>query len=155
MPEESREPLLAYLREHSSRYSLEALRAQLIEAGHAPEVADQTVAAFRQEQSQRTGTGERSAWPIAIGVALLDFAVPGGILAVLAVLEASEGLALLGIIPPLLYVGELIGGLVLLATGGNRRLGKGLLFGLALFVGVSILAVGGLCLFFLTQTNIR
>lgn len=156
MPEPSLEPLLAYLREHSSRYSLEALRTQLIEAGHAPEAADRAVAAFRYEQGQRTGAPERSAWPIAILVAVLNFAVPAGIIGVLAVLDSSdEALALLFLLPVLAYLGELIAGIVLLSTGSNRRLGKGLLFGLALFVGVGILAVGGLCLFFIASADFK
>lgn len=156
MPEESLEPLLVYLREHASRYSLEALRSQLIAAGHAPEAADRAIAAFRYEQSQRAAPPDKSAWPIAILVAVLNFVIPGAIVAAFAALKPDdEALALLFFLPAFLYLGELIAGLVLLATGKNRRLGKGLLFGLALFVGVSIVAVGGLCLYFIAEADFR
>lgn len=156
MPDESLEPLLAYLREHSSRYSLEALASQLIAAGHSPEMADRAVAVFRFEQAQTGKPPDKSAWPIALLVALLNFLLPIGIFALLAADNGrNEALALLFLLPVLLYLGELIGGIVFLSSGSNRRLGKGLLFGLALFVGVSIVAVGGLCLYFLAEADFR
>jgi hypothetical protein len=143
--EESLEPLLAYLRENAGRYSLEALRTQLLEAGHTVETADRAVSAFRYEQSQHAAPREKSAWPIAILVALLNLAIPSGIIAMLAALDgADETWALLLVIPALLYTGELIGGIVLLTTGSNRRMGKALLYGLALFVGICVVAFGGL-----------
>lgn len=148
MSEESLEPLLAYLRENAGRYSLEALRTQLLEAGHSAETADRAVAAFRYEQSPVAAPPEKSAWPIALLVLLLDLAIPAGIIALLAALDgAEEALALLLVVPVLLYSGELIAGIVLLTTGSNRRWGKALLYGLALFVALCVVAFGGLIVY--------
>lgn len=148
MSEEDLEPLLAYLREHSRRYSLEALRDQLLAAGHAPETADRAIAVF-QAQSPPP---EKPAWPVALLVALVNFVVPAGCIALLAQIESDmDGPAAFLLLAPLvLFLAELIGGIVLLATG-RRRLGKGLLFGLVLSIGLGIVAIGVFCLYAYSQ----
>ncbi|HSF43229.1 MAG TPA: hypothetical protein VLT87_25740 [Thermoanaerobaculia bacterium] len=145
MPEENLETMLAYLREHSGRYSLEALRGQLLAAGHSPEAADRAIAEFRLESPPL----ERPAWRLALLVAAVDLALLGIVFLVSISLENLPDFAIATVLfsLPTLCLAELVGGAVLLAFPAKRRLGKGLLFGGLLFVGVTILAVGGFCLF--------
>lgn len=149
MPEENLETMLSYLREHSGRYSLEALRGQLLAAGHSPEAADRAIAEFRAQGPPP----ERPVWRLSLLVAAVDLALLG--LAVALVLsmpgfdDAVVTAALLGL--PALYFVQLVTGLVMLFLPAKHRLGKGLLLGGLLFVGVTILAVGGFCLVILAN----
>ena len=151
MPEENLETMLAYLREHSRRYSLEALRGQLLAAGHSPEAADRAIAEFRAQAPPP----EKPAWRLALLVAAVDLAVLGVIVA-LAFLEPNlpdffVGVVVFGL--PVLCLAEIVGGAVMLAFPEKRPLGRGLLFGGLLFVGVMILAVGGFCLVMFASYN--
>jgi hypothetical protein len=149
MPEENLETMLSYLREHSGRYSLEALRGQLLAAGHSPEAADRAIAEFRTESPPL----EQPAWRLALVVAALDLAYLGVTFFVFISQQALPEfiLSIIGLSIPVLLLAEIVGGAVLLAFPAKRRLGKGLLFGGLLFVGVTILAVGGFCLVMLAS----
>jgi peptidoglycan/LPS O-acetylase OafA/YrhL len=145
MPDENLETMLSYLRENSGRYSLEALRGQLLAAGHSPEAADQAIAELRAQSPPP----EPSSWRLALLVAVVDLALLGVVVAmVLSMPGIPDDLltaALLGL--PALYFAQFVAGAVMLSLPARRRLGKGLLLGGLLFVGVGILAVGGFCLF--------
>jgi hypothetical protein len=144
MPDENLETMLSYLRENSGRYSLEALRGQLLAAGHSPEAADRAIAEFRAQSPPP----ERPAWRLALLVAAVDLALLGVVVAMVASMPGIPDdlltAALIGL--PALYFAQLVIGAVMLAVPAKRRLGKGLLLGGLLFVGVTILAVGGFCL---------
>lgn len=151
MPEENLETMLSYLREHSGRYSLEALRGQLVAAGHSPEAADRAIAEFRMESPPP----ERPAWRLALLVAAVDLALLGVTFLLFMSLQhlPDFALAVIGLSVPVLCLAEIVGGAVMLAFPAKRRLGKGLLFGGLLFVGVTILAVGGFCLLILANNG--
>lgn len=151
MPDENLETMLSYLREHSGRYSLEALRGQLVAAGHSPEAADRAIAEFRAQAPPP----EKPAWRLALLVVAADLAVLG-LLVALAFAEPNLPDFLIGVAVfalPVLCLAEIAGGAVMLAFPAKRRLGRGLLFGGLLFVGVMILAVGGFCLVMLAAYN--
>ena len=50
MTDPNLEPLVAYPREHSGRYSLEALREQLVRSGSDPASVEQAIAIYHQER---------------------------------------------------------------------------------------------------------
>jgi hypothetical protein len=81
-------------------------------------------------------------------VAAVDLALLGVVIAMVASMPGIPDdlltTALIGL--PSLYFAQLVLGAVLLAVPAKRRLGKGLLLGGLLFVGIGILAVGGFCL---------
>ena len=141
MSEENLEIMLSYLREHSGRYSLEALRGRLVAAGHSPEAADRAIDEFRMESPPP----ERPAWRLALLVAAVDLALLGVsfLVAIGAHSLPYPVLVAIGFSLPVLCVAEIVGGAVMLAFPGARRTGKGLLCGGLLFVGVTILVVGG------------
>jgi hypothetical protein len=80
MNEPSLDPVLAYLREHSGRYSLAALREQLLQNGYDPAAVDQAIAVYRQE------VPSARAWPKTLGVVAID-----GVLLVLVILLIFSG----------------------------------------------------------------
>lgn len=151
MPDENLETMLTYLREHSRRYSLETLRGQLLAAGHSPEDADRAIAELRAQGPPP----EKPAWRLALLVAAVDLALLGVVVALVLSMPGSsdELLTAVFIGLPVLYCAQFIAALVMLSVPAKRRLGRGLLFGFLLFVGVMILAVGGFCLVMLASYN--
>lgn len=153
MPEENLDLMLSYLRENSGRYSLEALRGQLLAAGHSPEAADRAIAEFRAQAPPP----EKPAWRLALLVAAVNLALLGvSFLLSISSLQDLPEFAIATIIlnVPVLCLAEIVGGAVMMAFPVKRRLGKGLLFGSLLFIGVTILAVGGFCLVLLASGNL-
>ena len=59
MAESNLDTLLAYLREHSDRYSLVALRRQLLQTGHDPKDVDLAIDIFQHENAPPRSR----AWP--------------------------------------------------------------------------------------------
>src|SRR5579864_3858558 len=57
MAETPNDPLLAYLREHAGRYSLDALRRHLLTQGYDAARVDASLDAYRREGAER-GAGE-------------------------------------------------------------------------------------------------
>jgi hypothetical protein len=53
MTDPSLDPILAYLREHSGRYSLSALREQLLQTGHDQDLVDRAIAIYQHEQNEQ------------------------------------------------------------------------------------------------------
>jgi hypothetical protein len=120
---------LAYLRENAPLYPLEALRAQMIKAGHAPDAAERAIAVFQG----RLRPSESPAWPLALGVTLLDLGLAWGWYALFKSLGTGRVSCSGAVLLPVLYLGQIFGGLAALAAGRDRW-GRGLLLGLLLFV---------------------
>ncbi len=137
MAESNHEPILAYLREHSGRYSPAALRRQLIESGQDPEDVDRAIRIFEEERP-RDPVGPLR-W--------LVVAVNALVLAVLLWQGEQGQYWLAGPVIGLFMIccAELVIGLVLLIPWRSRRWGRDLLQGLGLSAGLALLVLGGLC----------
>lgn len=134
----------AYLREHGDRYTSEALRSQLIEAGHDPDDVD---AALRERQSERTGGGSSDEdrrrfrrWTIELYVGTL---VAVFLLVIFFNGIEATGLALLG--------AAVLGLLLVIGWAVTSMIGRALLprtgMTVALVVPViAALGLGGTCL---------
>ncbi len=148
MTESDLAPILAYLRENHGRYSLAALRRQLLENGSDPVDVDWAIRIFQQENP----AARPRVWP----KALLVLAVNAVLAAITAGVGAARGgdvLSALGLVLFLLGCAEFLAGFVLAFPEKTRLLGFGLLFGFFLSVGLGILALGGVCVYFLSQGN--
>jgi hypothetical protein len=121
------------LAENSGRFPREALRAQMVKAGHAPAEADRAIAVFEG----RVPPPEPPVWPAVLFVALFDFALAG----LCAVLFDRYGAGQVScsalVLVPAVYLTELGGGLIALASG-KERLGRALVLGVLLFFGLAL-----------------
>ena len=130
--------LLAYLKENSPRYSVDALRAQMVKAGHSPAEAEEAIAVFQG----RLRPPEGPAWPLAVGIALLDFLLAWILVTLFQRLGTGRiscgGAALL----PLLYLGQVVAGVTALAAGRDRQ-GRALILGFMLFCGLVLVILAG------------
>src|SRR3954470_913070 len=99
--------LLAYLKENSSRHSVEALRVQMVKAGHSPEETEQAIAVFQG----RLRPPEGPAWPLALAVALLDLALAWGWIALFQRLGTGRASCSAAMLLPIVYLGEILWGL--------------------------------------------
>lgn len=132
------ETLLAYLAENAGRYSLDALRAQMVKAGHSPAAADRAVRTFQGVEPQP----EPPSWPGVVAVTAADAALVG--LAVLLFSNAhKQGGCVTVALLPILCLAEFVVGLGLLASTSQkqRRLGNALFFGVLAFFGLSLAVV--------------
>src|SRR5947199_4280129 len=68
MTDPSFDTILAYLREHSDRYSLAALRRQLLQTGHDPKDVDLAIDIFQHENVPPRSR----AWPWMMLIVVLD-----------------------------------------------------------------------------------
>lgn len=155
--------LLAYLRENRGRYTPEALRRTLIDAGYVPTDVDEALAALEAEDAggqpvvastapagwlattpprdkESVSTSPRF-WLVFIGYVLAVYGLAGFLAAVLG---GNAGLV------GLLAVGALIGGAVGWATkrDEDRPLAMGLGCGVLFAIGLPFIALGvlfGLC----------
>ena len=143
------DPIFAYLREHSGRYSLSALREQLLQTGYDPALVDRAIAIYQQENPP---TSPVPVWPKALQVVGINIVL--GLL-VIPLMASARGnmVSLVGIAFSVIFWGELLGGIVLAVRPKSRVWGLALVFGFLLTIGLGILVVGGLCLFFLGQGN--
>jgi hypothetical protein len=123
--------LQAYLKENAARHSLAALRAQILKAGHAPQEADEAIAVFEG----RLRPPEGPAWPLALGVALFDLALAWAIAALFQRLGTGRVSCAAAMLLPLVYLGEILAGVIALAAGRDRQ-GRVLLLGVLLFCGL-------------------
>lgn len=130
--------LLAYLKENSARYSVDALRAQMVKAGHSPAEAEEAIAVFQG----RLRPPEGPAWPLAVGIALFDFLLSWLLVTLFQRLGAGRiscgGAALL----PLIYLGQVVAGVTALAAGRDRQ-GRALILGFMLFCGLVLVILAG------------
>jgi len=138
MDEKDLKALLAYLAENTPRYPLDALRGQIIKAGHAPEEAEQAIAVFQGRLRPPDGP----AWPFILLVALLDLGLAWGWVALIERLGAGRVSCGGAMLLPIVYLGEVFWGLAAMAQGKDR-LARALLLGLILFLvlGLLILSV--------------
>jgi hypothetical protein len=131
--------LLAYLAENGGRHPMEALRGQIIKAGHSPADAERAIAIYQG----RVPPPEPPVWAPALLVALADFALAGLCWELLSRQGvgrlACSSLALV----PGIYLVEIFGGLVCLASG-KERWGRTLLLGVLLFFALGLLGLLGL-----------
>ena len=134
MDDKDLKALLAYLKENASRHSLDALRAQMVKAGHAPDEVEQAVAVFQG----RLRPPEAPAWPLAIGVALLDLLLAWGLAALFRRLGTGRVSCAAAVLLPMIYLGQIIAGVIALAAGRDRQ-ARVLLLGVLLFCGLVLL----------------
>jgi hypothetical protein len=138
---ERQETILALLRERSKSASLSALRQQLLQDGYDPATVDRAIAVYQEQNPPKPPA---SVWP----KVLLVVAFNAVILALIG--WASRG-GEYGFIPAVVVYGfliccvELVVFFSLRATLETRHWGRALLRGLALFVGLAIIVLGGLC----------
>ncbi len=142
--------LVDYLEQHRGQVELEALRRQLLDAGHPPELVAAAVARIGGAPVRKP-----VAWPFGLLIMLANLIVLPMLFGVLASVVTSLFPAsndnLLWLIAPVLAVGlalggELVGGRRL--TGGPRdRLGRALVWGAAFtMIALALLALlVGIC----------
>jgi hypothetical protein len=128
--------LLDYLKENSGIYPLEALRGQMVKAGHAPAEADRAIAVFQK----RIPVPEPPVWPLFLGVAFVDLALAALGFGLFSRYGLGEAACSALVLVPAVYLAELFGGLILLGSGRDRW-GRGLLLGVLLFfaLGMAVL----------------
>jgi hypothetical protein len=131
--------LLAYLKENEPRYSLDALRAQMLKSGHAPDEVEQAIAVFQGHLRPP----EAPAWPLAIGVALLDLLLAWGMFALFRRLGTGRISCAAAVLLPMIYLGQVLAGVMALAANRDRR-ARVLLLGLLLFCGLVALILAAL-----------
>jgi hypothetical protein len=134
MDEKDLKALLAYLKENAPRHSLDALRAQMVKAGHAPDEVEQAVAVFEG----RLRPPEPPAWPLAIGVALLDLLLAWGLATLFRRLGTGRVSCAAAVLLPMIYLGEILAGVIALAAGRDRQ-ARVLLLGILIFCGLVLL----------------
>jgi hypothetical protein len=130
--------LLAYLEENAPRYSVDALRAQMVKAGHSPDEANQAIAVFQR----RLRPPEEPAWPLAVGVALLDFLLAWILVTLFQRLGTGKVSCGAAALLPLLYLGQILAGVAALAAGRDRQ-ARALLLGILIFCGLVLVILAG------------
>jgi hypothetical protein len=137
------DPILAYLRQHSAQYSLEALREQLVRSGYHPAEVDQAVALY---QEQNPPAPRSRVFPKALLVVAVNAVLTVGALRVQGV--RSD---ILSSFYMLLIGAELVAGFVACFPAKSRSWGLALLLGFVITVALGILALGGFCLYILSK----
>jgi hypothetical protein len=145
MTDPSLDPIFAYLRQNSARFSLPALREELIRSGTDPATVDRAIAVY---QSEQTVAAPRAHILLKTLLVVVVNAVLVGVMG--SVPGSNAGNLFLYFVVFLVCV-ELLGGLVASALASSRSWGLALLLGLPLSVGLGILALGGFCLLVLAK----
>ena len=140
--------LITYLNENSGLYPLEALRGQMVKAGHAPAEADRAIAVFQG----RAPAPRRPVWWIVLGVALLDVALAGLGFGLFSRYGMGEAACSALVLVPAVYLAELFGGLVLLGSGKDRW-GRGLLLGVLLVFALGLAVLLGFLIRWLSRAT--
>lgn len=126
--------LLAYLAENAGQYSMDALRSQIVKAGHSPAEADRAIAVFQGKVPR----SEPAVWGPALLVALADLALAFVCYELFSRNGAGKvpcsALALISG----LYLAQLFASVILLA-GGKERWGRALLLGILILFAVGAL----------------
>jgi hypothetical protein len=151
MTDPSLDPVLAYLREHSGRFSLGALREQLLQNGYDPATVDRAIAVFQDQQPPPVT--RQPVWRRALQVAAVNAVLTAIVIGIGASGSNETVLTALGFTLFLVGCAEFLGGFVLAFPEKTRPWGLALLFGFFLTVGLGILVLGGVCVFFLSQGN--
>lgn len=139
------ETALAYLNENAGRYSLEALRGQLLRTGYDPATVDQAIRIHQEGDPAppKSRTGRKILLVVAVNAALVAIGIaianlPG---------ITEEALTVLGIGLFLVACAEFLFGLLMCFFEQTRSWGLGLLLGFLLFVGLAFLLLAGFCLY--------
>jgi len=140
------EALLGYLRENSGLYPMEALRVQILRAGHAPADADRAIAIFQGRASR----DEPSIWLPSLLVALIDSALALLCYELFHRYGAGKASCSTVAVIPALYLTELLASLILFAAG-KERWGRVLLLGLLIFFAFGVLTLFALLLRWLAK----
>jgi hypothetical protein len=130
--------LLAYLKENAPRYPVDALRAQMVKAGHSPAEAEEAIAVFQG----RLRPPEGPAWPLAVGIALLDFLLSWLLVTLFQRLGTGKVSCGAAALLPLIYLGQVVAGVTALAAGRDRQ-GRALILGFMLFCGLVLVILAG------------
>lgn len=139
MTEPGLDPILAYLRENSGRYSLPALREQLLREGHAVDDVDLAIQIFQYEHPEALPR----IWPWILSILLLD----AGLTLVLSGSPRQQyWIVAVVVIALLIGFAEILLGLLLMIPRGFRPWGSVLLRGAGLFAAVGLLTLTGLCI---------
>jgi hypothetical protein len=141
MNDPSLDPLVTYLRQNSARFSLPALREELIRSGTDPATVDRAIAVY---QSEQTVAAPRAHILLKTLLVVVVNAVLVGVMG--SVLGSNAANLFLAFLIFLVCV-ELLGGLVACFSANRRSWGLALLLGFTLSVAFGILALGGLCLY--------
>jgi FtsH-binding integral membrane protein len=140
------DPILAYLREHAGRYSLPALREQLVRSGYDPARVDEAVALHQQQDPPAPRS---RVWPKALLVLGINAVLSLGVIRAQGF--RSDASSVLSSLYMLLVGAELVGGFVACFPAKSRSWGLALLLGFAFTVALGILALGGFCLYILSK----
>jgi hypothetical protein len=138
MREPGLESILAYLREHSERYSLTALRRQLLQNGCQPDEVDLAILIFQQENPvPRSLVWLWMGLIVAINT-VLTFVLSG---------PTSQQYWIVGVtgLVCLISFAELVLGLIFMIPRDTRRASGVFLRGVGLFAGLALLILGGVC----------
>ena len=134
----SLDPILAYLREHSDRYSLAALRRQLLQTGHDPKDVDLAIDIFQHENAPPRS----SAWPWMALIVVLNTVLTIGLSG-----PRSQQYWIVGVtaLAFMICAAEVVLGLVFKIPRDTRYAAGVLLRGAGLFGGLAVLVLGGVC----------
>jgi len=90
----------------------------------------------------RVRPAERAAWPLALGVALFDLALAWVIVALFQRLGTGRVSCAAAVLLPMVYLGEVLAGVIALAAGKDRQ-ARVLLLGVLLFCGLVLVILAG------------
>jgi hypothetical protein len=128
------EALLVYLRENAGLYPMEALRMQIVRAGHSQADADRAIAVFEGKAPR----SEPAVWSPALLVALVDLALAFLCYELFSNHGAGKASCSAVALVPGVYLTQLFASVILLA-GGKERWGRALLLGFLIFFAVGVL----------------
>jgi hypothetical protein len=148
MSRQDLEALLGYLRENSGLYPVEALRAQMVRAGHAPANADRAIAVFQG----RVPRPEPAVWGPAWLVALANSALAFLCYELFSRYGTGKISCSAVAVVPGIYLTELFASFILLA-GGKERWGRALLLGILIFFALGVLVGFGLLVRWLSRVT--
>jgi uncharacterized membrane protein len=138
MTESKLDPILAYLRESSGRYSTAALRKQLLATGHSAEDVDLAIQIFDHENP----AARSRYWPWMMLIVVLNT-----VLTIALSGPRSQQYWIVGvtILAFMICVAEVVLGLVFKIPRDTRYAAGVLLQGAGLFGGLAFLILGGVC----------
>jgi hypothetical protein len=145
MTDPSLEPIFAYLRQYAGRYSLAALREQLLQTGYDPAIVDRAIAAFQEPPAPPAP--HQSVWPWVLLIVAFN-AVLATVLTIL--FGGSPSQQQYWIFGPasfalMICLGEFFIVILLKIPQETRRWGSVLLQGIGLSAGLAVIVLGGLC----------
>jgi hypothetical protein len=148
MPDERAEKLLAYLRQHGERYTVEALRQQMLSEGYSAEEVDGAVQRWTEERRVEPGGVLGRSFLVGLaGTAYTVLAFWVGLTDIGDNPPWWHPSELLAIALPFLLMAQIAAGLGMLFFPRWQRRGRILLFGFLWYLALAILTGGGFCLY--------